>query len=163
MKKDLSFGALLTTITACLFGFCVAISPAFWCLSGSMNMTTSKITNPTVFLGVVGCVLLIIFGLVALILSIIGIFKKGKGLAIATMVFQGLLLVGAILAFVGGINVMAGLEPEEILLYGLQCYAPFAALILVHAGAFVLKLFSVLNMKKEKVCVETPVVETENK
>ena len=155
MKKDLSFGALLTTITACLFGFCVTICPAIMEMGSAISASTGKITHPEYLIGAVGCVMLIIFGLVALILSIIGIFKKGKGLAIATMVFQGLLIVSAIFAFVGGLNMNASLEPEESIIMGMQWFVPFLPLILAHAGAFVLKLFSVLNMKKEKVSVET--------
>ncbi len=157
MKRDLSFGSLLTTITASLIAMFVSISPAFWCLSSAMN-GRGEIAHPEFLIGAVGCVLLIVCGLVAIILSIIGIFKRGKGLAIATMVFQGLLFVGALLAFIGGLSMCAGIEPEELLLVGFQCILPFVALILAYAGAFVLNLFNVLKMKKE-----TPVVEAENK
>lgn len=155
MKRDLSFGSLLTTITAGLFGIFASISPAFWGFANSMNTNTGKITHPEFFVGVVGCALLVALGLVAIILSIIGIFKKGKGLAITTLVFQGLLFVGALLAFIGGINMSAGADPEEIIMIALQCFLPFVALILAYAGAFVLNLFNVLRMKKEATSIET--------
>ena len=157
MKRDFSFGSLLTTITASLIAMFVSISPAFWSLANSMN-ARGEVAHPEFLIGAVGCVLLIVCGLVAIILSIIGIFKRGKGLAITTMVFQGLLFVGALLAFIGGLNLCAGIDPEELIIYGLQWVLPFVALILAYAGAFVLNLFNVLKMKKQ-----TPIVEAENK
>lgn len=148
MKRDLSFGSLMMTITAGLIGILVSVSPMFWGLAESMS-SSGTITHPEKLLSAIGGAMLVIFGLVAIILSIIGIFKKGKKLAIATMVFQGLLFVGAVLALVGGLNLVKGADPEELLITGLQLFAPFIALVLAFAGAFVLNLFNVLNMKKQ--------------
>lgn len=153
MKKDLSFGSLMTTITASLVAFMVAASPAALCLMNSVN-SRGELTHPEYFIGAVGGVLLIIFGLVAIILSIIGIFKKSRGLAIATMVFQALLVIGAILAMVGGTNVIKALDPEEVILYGLQMVLPFVALLISYVGAFVLNLVHVIKMKKQPVEVK---------
>lgn len=153
MKRDLSFGSLMTTITASLVAFMVAVSPATLCLMNSVN-GRGELIHPEYFVGALGCVLLIIFGLVAIILSVIGIFKKSRGLAIATMVFQALLVIGAILALVGGTNVIKALDQEEVILYGLQMVLPFVALLISYIGAFALNLVHVIKMKKQPVEVK---------
>lgn len=160
MKRDLSFGSLLTTISAAVVGFGGTIYAAFFFLGLSMN-SRGEISNPEMLIGTVGCVLLIVMGLVATILAIIGIFKKGKGLAIATLVFQAILIVSSILAMISGFKACAGLAAEELIVYGSTSVLPFVGLFIAHAGAFVLNLFNVLRMKKEvaPVVEEVKVVE----
>lgn len=149
MKRNLSFGSLFTTISAALVGFGISIYAAFMFLGSSMD-SHGVITEPTLLLGTVGCVLLIIFGLVATILAIIGIFKKGKKLAIATMVFQGLLVLSALFAVIAGGKIVGGMQAEELIVYGSTLLLPFISLFIANGGAFVLNLFNVLNMNKEE-------------
>ena len=162
MKRDLSFGSFMTTITASLFALMVSISPAFLCFANSAN-GRGEITHPEFLVGAVGGALLIVLGLVTIILSIIGIFKKRRGLAITILVFQALLFVSSILAIAGGTNLVNSLDQEELVMFGLQAVLPFAALLLSYAGAFVLNLFNVIKMKKQPVEVkEVETKETEN-
>lgn len=149
MKRGLSFGSMLITITAGLFGILTAISPMVICLGNSMS-SSGAITHPEYFVSVIGGVMLILFGLVAIVLSIIGIFKKGKALAITNMVFQALLFIGALLALIGGLNCIKGFDTSDLMFYGLQLFAPFIALVLAYAGAFTLNLFNVLKMNKQQ-------------
>lgn len=156
MKRNLSFGSLFTTICAALVGFGASFYAAFTFIGESMDRN-GVITEPKFIIGAIGCGLLILFGLVATILAIISIFKKGKKLAIATMVFQGLLVIFAILAMVAGFEIINGTHGEGIIVYGSLFIASFISLFIAYAGAFVLNLFNVLNINK----VETKEATTE--
>lgn len=164
-KQNLMAGMCLSLATA-FVAFVSLLFPLMYTLGDGMGMDGSM--EPKTILYLVGYGCLAIFGIVYTIMSIISICKLGKddavvakkkGLFIATIVFQFILVAAGIIATLGGISTLKGMigtsaTPDTIIQIVIMYGTPFIALmaaLLVNVVAFIVNVVSVCKLKKAPV------------
>ena len=166
MKKQNLMAGMCLSLATCFVAFASLLLPMILLMdSGMSGSSAGAVTldgKSAFFMGAHGCVAL--FGLVFTIMSIISICKLGKddekvakkkGLFIATIVIQGIVLVAGIIVAINAFQALAEFasaeKPEEvmqsIMLFG-SSYITLIGAMIVHVVAFVVNLVSVIKLKK---------------
>lgn len=167
MKKQNLMAGLCLSLATCFVAFASLLMPLMLLMQDSMSGAGAvKIEGKTaLFMGAHGCVAL--FGLVFTIMAIISICKlrkddaivaKKKGLFIATLVIQGIVLVAGIIVTINACQVLASFmsskNQEEVMMNLMMFGSSYITLIgatLVHLIAFIVNLVSVIKLKKPVV------------
>lgn len=164
MKKQNLMAGLCLSLATTFVAFAALLMPMVMNLA--FNSTGSGAIQPKgiIYMIAYGC--LLIFGIVYTIMSIISICKlrkddatvaKKKGLFIATLVFQAILVVAGIVALINGFEAIAEIKSlasssEEVMpllmQYGATNYIVIMCALITNITGFVVNLVSVCKLKK---------------
>lgn len=163
-KQNLTVGMSLSLAT-CFVAFINLILPIMLLMQDSMSGSGSATMDGKTIFFVLAHGMVAIFGLVFTILAIISICKLGnkddekvakkKGLYIATIVFQAIVLVACIIVSINAfkaINAFMSVENQEegianLMMFGSSYIALIGATV-VHLVAFIVNLVAVIKLKK---------------
>ena len=164
MKKQNLMAGLCLSLATCFVAFASLILPIMLLMQDSMSGsgTATMDGKTTFFVCAHGCVAL--FGLVFTIMAIVSICKlrkddetvaKKKGLFIATIVIQAIVLVAAIIVTINAFQALASfmaLEDQEeammnLMMFG-SSYITLIGATIVHLVAFIVNLVTVIKLKK---------------